>query len=133
MNLLKWLLSLLKPKPPEPEPPSPGPSHLHQVVNDYRTTHGREPLVSHFCLAAQAQGWADKGAPSHAGMSQRLYNCQFWSGGENIAWGYATATEVLGGWVSSPGHKANLLDERWTHVGYGNNGTTWVALFGKGN
>ncbi len=58
--------------------------------------------------------------------------------GENIAAGYNSAAEVMAGWMSSPGHKANILDEH----GYGYNvigvgcykaGNTcyWVQTFGR--
>ncbi|RUR12193.1 hypothetical protein ELY15_05865 [Legionella sp. km772] len=29
--------------------------------------------------------------------------------GENIAFGYRTAQEVVKGWLSSPGHRGNIL------------------------
>ncbi|GAA4593864.1 uncharacterized protein YkwD [Actinoplanes octamycinicus] len=30
--------------------------------------------------------------------------------GENIAWGYPTAREVMAAWMASPGHRANILN-----------------------
>ncbi|AEV88816.1 hypothetical protein ACWT_7807 [Actinoplanes sp. SE50] len=30
--------------------------------------------------------------------------------GENIAWGYPTAAEVMQAWMNSPGHRANILN-----------------------
>lgn len=30
--------------------------------------------------------------------------------GENIAWGYRTASEVVGAWMASPRHRANMLN-----------------------
>ncbi|WP_436525946.1 CAP domain-containing protein [Actinoplanes sp. HUAS TT8] len=30
--------------------------------------------------------------------------------GENIAWGYPTAAEVMKAWMASPGHRANILN-----------------------
>jgi uncharacterized protein YkwD len=30
--------------------------------------------------------------------------------GENIAWGYPTASEVMRAWMASPGHRANILN-----------------------
>ncbi|BCJ43140.1 hypothetical protein GCM10010168_01180 [Actinoplanes ianthinogenes] len=30
--------------------------------------------------------------------------------GENIAWGYPTAREVMDAWMASPGHRANILN-----------------------
>jgi uncharacterized protein YkwD len=37
--------------------------------------------------------------------------------GENIAAGQESADEVMAGWLSSPGHCANLMDARFTEMG----------------
>ena len=39
--------------------------------------------------------------------------------GENIAAGQSAAEEVFRSWLDSPGHRANLEDPRWTHMGAG--------------
>lgn len=39
--------------------------------------------------------------------------------GENIAYGYATAADVVAGWMSSPGHRANILNATFTETGVG--------------
>lgn len=39
--------------------------------------------------------------------------------GENIASGYATPETVIGGWMKSPGHRANILKPEYTHIGVG--------------
>src|SRR5690606_3424397 len=39
--------------------------------------------------------------------------------GENLAYGFATSTETVTGWMNSPSHKANLLDGAFTEVGFG--------------
>ena len=42
--------------------------------------------------------------------------------GENLAWGtgpYATARQVVRGWMGSPGHRANLLRPGWNRIGLG--------------
>ncbi|MCX5243100.1 CAP domain-containing protein [Streptomyces prunicolor] len=55
--------------------------------------------------------------------------------GENIACGQRTATEVVEGWMNSPGHRANILKPDFTHIGIGfagggQMGTYWTQLFG---
>ena len=35
------------------------------------------------------------------------------TGGENIAAGYPTAEEVVAAWMSSPGHRANILNANY--------------------
>ena len=53
--------------------------------------------------------------------------------GENIASGYRNADEVMAGWMSSSGHKANILHNKAGRIGigvYDDNGTLyWVQLF----
>ncbi len=42
--------------------------------------------------------------------------------GENLAWGVrsaATARHVVRGWMTSPGHRANLLRPGWQRIGLG--------------
>lgn len=56
---------------------------------------------------------------------------------ENIAAGYATPDDVVAGWMSSPGHRANILNcsLRDIGIGLGSNsasdyGNYWVQDFG---
>lgn len=56
--------------------------------------------------------------------------------GENIAAGYQTPAAVMEGWMNSSGHRANILNADFMHmgVGYEYNGSTqygayWVQLF----
>ena len=39
--------------------------------------------------------------------------------GENIAAGYPDAASVMNGWMNSPGHRANILNCRYQHLGVG--------------
>ncbi|MFD8030262.1 CAP domain-containing protein [Streptomyces sp. NPDC048231] len=55
--------------------------------------------------------------------------------GENIACGQRSPTEVVIGWMNSPGHRANILKPAFTHLGVGfagggRAGTYWTQLFG---
>ncbi|MFD0313036.1 CAP domain-containing protein [Streptomyces flavalbus] len=55
--------------------------------------------------------------------------------GENIACGQRSPTEVVTGWMNSPGHRANILKPAFTHIGIGfagggRAGTYWTQLFG---
>ncbi|MGW4025923.1 CAP domain-containing protein [Streptomyces sp. NPDC005009] len=55
--------------------------------------------------------------------------------GENIACGQRSAAEVVQGWMNSPGHRANILETGFTHIGVGfagggRAGTYWTQLFG---
>ncbi|HYN95470.1 MAG TPA: CAP domain-containing protein [Pilimelia sp.] len=55
--------------------------------------------------------------------------------GENIAWGYTSASTLVGAWMRSPGHRANILNCRARSVGvavsYTRGGTPyWTQVFG---
>jgi uncharacterized protein YkwD len=39
--------------------------------------------------------------------------------GENIAWGYETATDVMDAWMASPGHRRNILNCAAQSIGTG--------------
>lgn len=55
--------------------------------------------------------------------------------GENIAKGQRTADKVMAAWLTSSGHRANMLRASYGSIGvcaYVYNGVTyWVQLFGK--
>lgn len=56
--------------------------------------------------------------------------------GENIGEGWRTPSAAVAGWMSSPGHKANILSTTYTEIGTamapGPNGTVyWVQVFGR--
>ena len=42
---------------------------------------------------------------------------QYSSMGENIAYNYADADAVVAGWMASPGHRANILNPKYTEIG----------------
>jgi hypothetical protein len=39
--------------------------------------------------------------------------------GENLAYGFDSSTEAVIGWMNSPGHKANIMNNTYTEVGFG--------------
>jgi len=39
--------------------------------------------------------------------------------GENIARGQSSASAVMTAWMNSPGHRANILNSEYTHMGVG--------------
>lgn len=58
----------------------------------------------------------------------------YYTMGENIAAGYDTAESVMSSWMKSPGHRENILNEAFVHMGTGYEkggkyGTGWVQLF----
>ncbi|MFB6715698.1 MULTISPECIES: CAP domain-containing protein [unclassified Streptomyces] len=53
--------------------------------------------------------------------------------GENVAHGYATPESVMAGWMSSPGHRRNILDCSFKEIGLGlaQPGNYWTQDFGR--
>ena len=55
--------------------------------------------------------------------------------GENIACGQPDANSVMTSWMNSEGHRNNILNPNFTHIGVGymlkNNTAYWVQLFTK--
>ncbi|MGN4125325.1 CAP domain-containing protein [Lysinibacillus sphaericus] len=51
--------------------------------------------------------------------------------GENIAKGQRTPQEVVQAWMDSPGHRANILNGKFTHIGVGyvKSGNYWTQQF----
>lgn len=56
------------------------------------------------------------------------------SAGENIAWGQRSPEEVMNGWMNSEGHRANILNAKFTKIGVGyykssSGRNYWTQLF----
>jgi uncharacterized protein YkwD len=49
--------------------------------------------------------------------------------GENVAWGYGSPEAVMGGWLSSPGHCANIMRPGYGEIGLALAGTSWTQVF----
>ncbi len=50
---------------------------------------------------------------------------------ENIAKGQKTPQEVVNAWMNSSGHRANILNKSYTHIGVGyvKSGNIWTQMF----
>jgi uncharacterized protein YkwD len=119
------------------------------LVNQHRAGLGLGGLAESATLRAaavwKAQHMAaygyfahdDPAPPVARSVWQRLAACGYSAGGgENIAYGYPSASAVMQGWLSSPGHKANIERSSFRATGVGvataANGTVyWVQTFGS--
>ena len=101
---------------------------LLAAVNGVRASHGLRPLRIDPKLQSVARSYSATllrtGQFTHGDMARRVAG----SGargpafGENLAWGtgpYAAAGSIVGSWMRSPGHRANLLRPGWTRIGIG--------------
>lgn len=110
-------------------------SYLHLLHNKERGLKKIEQLEYDVKLEQFAQDWAEHMASRrrlrHSDLGFKGYSFK----GENIAMGQRTEEEVLKSWMNSRGHRANILNSRYTHVGFGcartQSGTLyWCACFG---
>ena len=83
-----------------------------EIVNSFSHTR---PNGSSFSTALQEQG------------------VKYMASGENIAWGQKSPEAVMQGWMNSAGHRANILNSKFTKIGVGHyqiNATNyWTQLF----
>lgn len=61
----------------------------------------------------------------------KSFGITYRTAGENIAKGYRTPAAVVDGWMNSPGHRANILNSSFTHIGVGyvERGNYWTQMF----
>lgn len=100
------------------------------LVNQERATRQIPPLVLDDRLLAAAQGhaldMATNNFMSHTGSDgstarERIVSAGYTgpSWGENVAGGYPTPTAVVNAWMNSSGHRANILNPGFEHIGVG--------------
>lgn len=81
-------------------------------LDDAAARHARDMARRKFFDHEGANGSQPKDRVLRAGYEPRLT-------GENIAYGPVSAEEVVAGWLASPGHCANIMDERFKDIGVG--------------
>ena len=107
------------------------------LLNQQRAAQGIGALVENAALSSAstgysqrmvAQGFFDHESPDGGTLVDRLTGAGYlgdddpWVVGENIGWGQgalATARSMVGAWMDSPGHRANLLSGDFTEIGLG--------------
>jgi uncharacterized protein YkwD len=100
------------------------------LVNQQRASFGLAPLALDVRLVEAAQRHSDDMAArnfvSHTGSdgstaAGRISAAGYvwYAAAENIAAGYATPASVVAGWMGSPGHRSNILNGTYQHIGVG--------------
>ena len=118
-----------------------------RLVNVERAKEGLAPLGTYDSLTKAAQIRAPEivtlfshdrpdGTSCFTAMDQTGAKKGAYTWGENIAAGNATAAATVEQWMNSPGHRANILNAKFTHIGVGyqhSAGSTyghyWVQMF----
>jgi len=113
-----------------------------QLLNEYRIANGLSALAVDAELGAAIQGhcrhmvehdFFAHDAPEAIVSSpwDRAELCGTSANGENIAYNYRSAEQVMNGWINSPGHNSNMLNASWRRVGIGMHAWYWGQLFGR--
>ena len=113
-----------------------------RLVNAERAKKGLSPLTHDWELSRVAryksQDMRDRGYFSHTSPTygspfqmMRSFGINYRSAAENIARGYKTPAAVVEGWMNSSGHRANILNSSFTHIGIGYvaEGKYWTQMF----
>ena len=113
-----------------------------RLVNEIRVKNGLKALTYDWELSRVAryksQDMKDNNyfahtSPVYGTPFQMIKNfgISFRSAGENIAKGYSTPQAVVNGWMNSSGHRANILNASYTHIGVGYvaGGNYWTQMF----
>lgn len=104
-------------------------AEVFRLVNVERAKVGCNALVPNMTVTnvarAHSANMAEQDDMSHeldgrdAGDRLHASGLLYSGWGENIARGYDTPAEVMSGWMSSPGHRENILDCSFTTLGVG--------------
>ena len=126
--VLGILFSLSVGTGPAQASPTPAEAALLQAMNQARAQHGVRPLRIDLRLEAAARAKSRAmlrtGTFAHGNFARRLssYRARGPYFGENLAWGVGSsgsAAGVVGMWMASPSHRANLLRRNFQRVGLG--------------
>jgi uncharacterized protein YkwD len=131
--------------PADAVPPSQLMSEVVTMTNQQRDANGCDPLTvdRELTVASVRQSlyMARTGLFSHVWRDGTTFVARSHAAGygqpsgENIAWGYRTAAEVIAAWMASPSHRENILNcgahSIGTGVAYGVNGLPYYTqVFG---
>lgn len=113
-----------------------------KLTNNERAKQGLPALQADASLANVAQVKAEDMAKnnyfSHTSPTygspfdmMRDFGVSYKTAGENIAQGQRSPQEVVQAWMNSEGHRANIMNKNFTHIGIGyeTSGNHWVQMF----
>ena len=116
-----------------------------RLVNVERAKYGLPALKANWELSRVAryksQDMVNKGYFAHQSPTygspftmMQSFGISYSSAGENIAKGQRTPAEVMNSWMSSPGHRSNILNASYTQIGVGlakdkNGIACWTQMF----
>ena len=113
-----------------------------RLVNLERTKAGLSPLEYDWQISRvaryksedmQKNKYFSHTSPTYGSPFNMMksFGISYKTAGENIARGYQTPSAVVNGWMNSKGHRANILNSSFTHIGVGYvaSGNYWTQMF----
>jgi len=113
-----------------------------RLVNIERAAAGLKPLTLHTELSKVAriksQDMKNNNYFAHTSPvygtpfeMMKKFGITYTVAAENIAMGYFTPAVVVDGWMNSSGHRENILNANFTHIGIGHvaSGNYWTQMF----
>ncbi|MYL50597.1 hypothetical protein GLV98_13950 [Halobacillus litoralis] len=113
-----------------------------ELTNQEREKQGLAPLKLDTELSAvakdksldmQQNNYFSHNSPNYGSPFDMMksYGIDYRTAGENIAMGQTTPEEVVQGWMNSQGHRENIMNPDFTHIGVGHaeDGNYWTQMF----
>ena len=113
-----------------------------ELTNQERAKAGLSPLKVDLELSRVAriksqdmrdQGYFNHNSPTYGSPfdMMRNFGISYRTAGENIAMGQRSPQEVVNAWMNSDGHRRNILNPNFTHIGVGYvaDGNYWTQQF----
>lgn len=130
---------------PAPQPSNGGGDVAQRVLdltNAERSRAGAPPLSLHPQLMTAAQHHTNlmvqhnhmtHQLPGQPELGDRISQAGYrWSGvAENVAQGQTSPEQVMSSWMNSPGHRQNLLNPEFQHLGVGFANGFWTQKFAR--
>ncbi|WP_075036286.1 CAP domain-containing protein [Halobacillus dabanensis] len=113
-----------------------------ELTNQEREKQGLAPLkldtelstvAKDKSLDMQQNNYFSHNSPNHGSPFDMMnsYGIDYRTAGENIAMGQTSPEQVVEGWMNSQGHRENIMNPDFTHIGVGHaeNGNYWTQMF----
>ncbi|WP_053364690.1 CAP domain-containing protein [Bacillus sp. FJAT-27251] len=113
-----------------------------ELTNQERAKNGLKPLVLDTELSKvareksrdmQSKGYFSHTSPTYGSPFDMMkkFGISYKTAGENIAMGQRSPEEVVKAWMNSEGHRKNILNSNYTHIGVGHiaEGNYWTQMF----
>ena len=120
-------------------------SQVIELTNQERAKNGLKPLLADWELSRVARyksadmrdkNYFQHNSPTYGSPFDMMksFGINYRSAAENIAAGQRTPQEVVQAWMNSSGHRANILNASYTHIGVGHAtggsyGHYWTQMF----